>query len=60
MGTKMNQRALSKVGNFFHVSGPYDIETSPLICRAYQWPGFYMIGTSVMKELITVFSTTVE
>ena len=23
-----------------------------LICRAYQWTGFYMIGTSVMKKLI--------
>ena len=22
------------------------------ICRANQWTGFYMIGTSVMKELI--------
>ena len=27
------------------------METSPLICRANQWAGFYMIGTSVMKEL---------
>ena len=24
------------------------METSPLICRANQWTGFYMIGTSVM------------
>ena len=31
---------------------PYHIETSPLICRASQWIGFYMIGPSVMKELI--------
>ena len=31
--------------------GPYQIETSPLISRANQWTGFYMIGTSVMKEL---------
>ena len=23
-----------------------------LICRAYQWTGFYMIGTSVLKKLI--------
>ena len=30
---------------------PYHIETSPLICSANQWTGFYMIGTSVMKEL---------
>ena len=27
------------------------IETSLLICRANQWTGLYMIGTSVMKEL---------
>ena len=35
----------------FHDGGPYHIEISPLICRANQWTGFYMIGTSVMKEL---------
>ena len=23
----------------------------PIICRANQWTGFYMVGTSVMKEL---------
>ena len=27
------------------------METSPLICRANQWTGFYMIKASVMKEL---------
>ena len=27
------------------------METSPLICRANQWTGFYMITASVMKEL---------
>ena len=31
--------------------GPYDIETSPLICRANKWTGSYMIETSVMKKL---------
>ena len=31
--------------------GPYHTETSPLICRASQWTGFNIIGTSVMKEL---------
>ena len=30
---------------------PYHIETSPLICSAKQWTCFFMIGTSVMKEL---------
>ena len=27
--------------------GRYHIETSPLICRANQWTGFYMISASV-------------
>ena len=31
--------------------GHYHIETSPLICIANQWTGFYMIGTSIIKEL---------
>ena len=34
-----------------HGGGPCHIETSPLICFANHWTGFYMIGTSVMKEL---------
>ena len=29
----------------------FHIETSPLIYCANQWTGFYMIGTSIMKEL---------
>ena len=36
---------------FFHNEGPYQKETSPMICRAYQWTGSYMIGISAMKEL---------
>ena len=35
----------------FHDGGPYYIKTSPLICSENQWTGFYMIETSVMKEL---------
>ena len=35
----------------FHDEGSYHIETSPLICSANQWTGFYMIWTSVIKEL---------
>ena len=27
------------------------METSPLVCRANEWTGFYMILTSIMKEL---------
>ena len=32
--------------NSFKDGGPYEIETSPLICRGNQWTVFYMIGTS--------------
>ena len=35
----------------FRYGSPYHIETSPLICSANQWTGFYMVRTSVMKEL---------
>ena len=34
----------------FHEGGSYYIETSPLICSAGQWTGFYMIETSVIRE----------
>ena len=34
---------------------PSHIETSPLIYSANQWTGFYMIGTSFMKELHAFF-----
>ena len=35
------------------------METSPLVCRANQSTGCYMIGASVMKELIQLnFSAT--
>ena len=43
--------ALILLHHLFYHSGPYHIETSLLICRANQWTGVYMIGTSVMKEL---------
>ena len=39
----------------FHDGGRYHIETSPLICSANQWAGFYMISTSVMKALSNSF-----
>ena len=35
----------------FHAGDCDRIETSPLICSANQWIGFYMITVSVMKEL---------
>ena len=42
----------SDPNELFHDGSRYHIETSPLICRANQWTGFYMITASVMKELI--------
>ena len=39
----------------FHDGGLYHKETSPLICRANQWSGYYITGTSVMKELYKVY-----
>ena len=47
-----NQCYMNKEDYLFHEGGPYHIETSPLICRANQWTGFYIIGTSVLKQLI--------
>ena len=37
--------------NSFMKEIPIIIETCPFICYANQWNGFYMTGTSVMKEL---------
>ena len=43
------------VSYLFHDGGSYyTLETSPLI-YINQWTGFYMIGASVMKELIVNF-----
>ena len=41
------------------MTGPYHIETIPLICRANQWTGFYMIGTYVMKESSYINANTI-
>ena len=35
----------------FRDGGPYQIETSPLIYYANQSTSFYIIGSSVIKEL---------
>ena len=43
----------------FKDGGHYHIENSPLICSANQWTSFYIIGTSVMKELNRTFSKSV-
>ena len=40
------EKVLSKL---FHDRGSYQIETSPLICSANQWTGFYMMGPYVIK-----------
>ena len=37
--------------SFFHGGVSYHIETNPLISKANQWTGFFMIRTSVMKVL---------
>ena len=41
------------IKELFYAGGRYHIETSPLVCCANQWTGFYMITASVMKELIS-------
>ena len=43
----------------FYDESPYHIETNLLICSVNQWTGFYMIGTSVTKELKNEKSETV-
>ena len=54
---RANSDCLRKTANdefcisLFHEGGPYHIEASPLIYRANQWTGFYMIWTSLLKEL---------
>ena len=38
------------MNKLFHDGDPWHIETSPWICCANQWTGFYIIGITVMKE----------
>ena len=40
------------IGTSWDIEGYYHIETSPLICSANQYTGFYMVEISVMKELV--------
>ena len=44
-------RKISNPRQSFQDGGRYHIETSPLICRANQWTGFYIITASVLKGL---------
>ena len=46
MPTKNGLRRLT-----FQDGGRYHIETSPLICGANKWTGFYMITASALKGL---------
>ena len=50
-GSSPNFAYYVKIIKHFQDGGRYHIETSPLICRANQWTGFYMITASVLKEL---------
>ena len=45
------QQKQTKFHEPFHGKGRYHIETSPLICCANQWTGFYLITASIMKGL---------
>ena len=38
--------------------GPYHIGASPLICSANWWFGFYIIATSIIKELKNTFRSS--
>ena len=42
----------AQIVELFHDEGLYYIVTSTLIYTANQWAGFYMIGSSVMKDLM--------
>ena len=44
-------RFLCKNSKLVREGGLYHIEASSMICSAYQWAGFYIIGTCLMKEL---------
>ena len=52
----LERRDRATLGNvittyLLHEGGPYHIETSLLIFSANQWTGFYIIGSSVIKEV---------
>ena len=49
---RVNASTYVNMTEFFHDGGRCHIETSPLICSANEWIGFYKITASVMKELI--------
>ena len=49
----MTEAVIIQEGLKLHDGGRYHIETSPFICSANQWTGFYMITASVMKGFST-------
>ena len=51
---------MDSTGLTFYDGGPYHIETSPLISRANQWTGFYMIGSSIMKKLRYIYNNFIS
>ena len=46
-----NLVAIKKRHSLFYDGRLYHIETGPLICATNQWTVFYMMVTSIMKEL---------
>ena len=48
----VNSELDEKRALIFHDGGPYHIEASPLVCPPNQWTDFYIIRTSVVKELV--------
>ena len=42
---------------FYDAAIQYHIETSPLICRANQWTGFYMISDGSVIEISRAHKT---
>ena len=49
---------IHRVFQLFHGKDTFHIETCTLICYVNQCTGFYVIGTSVMKELTQKTFTT--
>ena len=47
----VTQTLFFQTKKLFNDGGSYNIKTSPLISRANQLTGFYVIGTSVMKQV---------
>ena len=53
--SEKQQKLRTMLSSVLLLSSLYHIETSPLIRFANQWPGFYMIESSVMYVCICLF-----